>query len=385
MEDGAVAGVVFESKEGRLAIRARVTVDCTGDGDIFGRAGAGADTDIEERDIHHCMNTSWIWGGVDMTRWIAFKTGDAAGFSAFMERGRSLCGGLFERPFVSWRNDVALFMGPRLSGYSAVDIQDLTEVEIRSHRLMAQHLEVYRAHAPGFEQAFLMLSAPQLGVRHSRRLPGVARVTRERWSDATPWDDEIGVSPSLSPKLPPVSVPYGCLVPRAVDGLLVAGRHVSCDAASHSFLREIPQCWLTGQAAGAAAGVAVRCGVMPRAVPVGEVQAELVRQGALLRAGQADLMRRARCQLKWMCEGAMAYATEPLVIESTAGELAAELARAGLRRISAVTVTIEADEPADWITKAEQFARPKVIEAGWSVDDIDRLIKQAQREAASGQ
>jgi hypothetical protein len=112
-------------------------------------------------------------------------------------------------------------------------------VEVRSHRLMAQHLEVYRAHAPGFEQAFLMLSAPQLGVRHSRRLPGVARVTRERWSDATPWEDEIGVSPSLSPKLPPVSVPYGCLVPRALDGLLVAGRHVSSDAASHSFLREM--------------------------------------------------------------------------------------------------------------------------------------------------
>ena len=63
------------------------------------------------------------------------------------------------------------------------------------------------------------------------------------------------------------------------------GRHVSCDATSHSFLREIPQCWLTGQAAGAAAGVAVRRGVAPRAVPVGEVQAELLRQGAFLRAG----------------------------------------------------------------------------------------------------
>ena len=290
MQDGRVAGVVFESKEGRLAIRAGVTVDCTGDGDIVGRAGAGADTDIEERDIHHCMNTSWIWGGCDMTRWIAFKTGDAAGFSAFMDRGRALCGGLFERPFVSWRNDVALFMGPRLSGYSAVDVQDLTEVEVRSHRLMAQHLDVYRAHAPGFEAAFLMLSAPQLGVRHSRRLPGVARVTRERWSDATPWEDEIGVSPSLSPKLPPVSVPYGFLVPVAVDGLLVAGRHVSCDAASHSFLREIPQCWLTGQAAGVAAGVAVARGVTPRAVPIGEVQAELVRQGAWVRVGQEGLV-----------------------------------------------------------------------------------------------
>jgi hypothetical protein len=283
MEDGAVAGVVFESKEGRLAIRARVTIDCTGDGDIFGRAGAGADTDIEERDIHHCMNTSWIWGGCDMDRWIAFKTGDAAGYSAFMDRGRDLSGGLFERPFVSWRNDVALFMGPRLSGYSAVDVQDLTEVEIRSHRTMARHLEVYRAHAPGFENAFLMLSAPQIGVRHSRRLPGMARVLRERWGEAAPYPDEIGVSPSLSPKLPPVSVPYGCLVPHTVNGLLVAGRHVSCDAASHSFMREIPQCWLTGHAAGAAAAVAVARSVAPRAAPVAEVQAELLRQGAFVR------------------------------------------------------------------------------------------------------
>jgi FAD dependent oxidoreductase len=283
MQDGAVAGVIFESKEGRQAIRSRITVDCTGDGDIFGRAGTGADTDIEERDIHHCMNTAWIWGGCDMNRWIAFKTGDTAEFSAFMDRGRSLCGGLFERPFVSWRNDVALFMGPRLSGYSAIDVQDLTEVEVRSHRLMARHLEVYRAQAPGFEQAFLMLSAPQLGVRHSRRLPGVARVTREQWADATPYPDEIGVSPSLSPNMPPISVPYGALLPRTLDGLLVAGRHVSCDAASHSFLREIPQCWLTGHAAGAAAGLAARLNVAPRAVPIAALQAELQRQGAFVR------------------------------------------------------------------------------------------------------
>jgi len=283
LEENRVAGVVFESKEGRLAIRARVTVDCTGDGDIFGRAGAGAETDIEERDIHHCINTAWMFGGVDMARWIDFKTGDAAGFAAFTQRGRALCGGLFERPFVAWRNDVALFMGPRLSGYSGLDIQDLTEVEVRSHRLMAQHLDVYRAHAPGFADAFLMLSAPQLGVRHSRRLPGVARVVREGWSEAAPHPDEIGVSPSLAPQLPPVSVPYGCLLPRTLDGLLAAGRHVSCDAASHSFLREIPQCWLTGQAAGAAAGLAANLRVAPRAVPIGRLQAELLRQGAFVR------------------------------------------------------------------------------------------------------
>ena len=283
LADGRVAGIVFECKEGRLAIRAKVTIDCTGDGDIFHRAGAASENDIDERDIHHCMNTAWLFAGVDMARWIDFKTGDPKGFGEFMERGREACGGLFERPFVSWRNDVALFLGPRLAGYSAVDVADQTEVEIRSHRLMMAHLDFYRAHAPGFGEAFAMLSAPQLGVRHARRLVGVGRVRREDWDAAAPAPDEIGISPSLSPKFPPLSVPYGCLVPQRLDGLLAAGRHISCDPSSHSFLREIPQCWLTGQAAGAAAALAAAEGCEPRAVPVQSLQALLRRQGVLLR------------------------------------------------------------------------------------------------------
>lgn len=190
VEDGAVKGVVFESKEGRMAIMADVVVDATGDGDLFARAGAEYVNDIEEADVHHCMNTSWLFGGVDMNRWIEFKAGQPEAFSAFMAGGREQCG-LFERPFVSWRNDVALFMGPRQSGYSALDVDDLTAVEVRSHRAMAAHLDYFRAHAPGFENAYLMLSAPQIGVRHARRLVGVGAVLRSQWPDGVPLADEI--------------------------------------------------------------------------------------------------------------------------------------------------------------------------------------------------
>lgn len=283
MEDGRIAGVVFESKEGRQAIRARVTVDCTGDGDVFHRAGEGEETDIDERDIHHCTNTVWLFAGIDMERWIAFKTGEPAAFTDFMKRGRDDCGGLFERPFVSWRNDIALFLGPRLAGYSAVNVEDQTEVEIRSHRLMIQHLAFYRANAPGFEQAYAMLSAPQLGVRHTRRMVGVGRISRDQFEDSEPSADEIGLSPSLSPRLPVVSVPYGCLAPRSLDGLLVARRHIFCDPSAHSFMREIPQCWMAGQAAGTAAGLAAECNVAPRSVPLPDLQASLLRQGVVLR------------------------------------------------------------------------------------------------------
>ena len=128
-----------------------------------------------------------------------------------------------------------------------------------------------------------MLMAPQLGVRHARRLRGVGCVAREAW-DGRAAPDEIGVSPSLSPKFANVSVGYGALVPERLDGLLAPGRHLSCDATSHSFMREIPQCWLTGQAAGVAAALAAAKGVEPRAVVVRDIQDALQRQRAHLSA-----------------------------------------------------------------------------------------------------
>jgi len=262
-----------------------VVIDATGDGDLFARAGAAFTNDIEAADVHHCMNTAWLFGGVDMRRWIGFKAGQPEQFAAFMARGREECG-LFERPFVSWRDDIALFMGPRQTGYSALDVDDLTAVEVRSHRAMAQHLSFFRTHAPGFENAYMMLSAPQIGVRHARRLKGVDAVLRSRWPDGIALADEIGVTPAVSPKFPNISIPYGALVPETLDGLLACGRHISCDRNSHGFMREIPQCWITGQAAGVAAALAVTQGVQPRAVDIALLQTELLRQGVYLRAHQ---------------------------------------------------------------------------------------------------
>ena len=282
MEEGKVRGAIFESKAGRQAVRAKVVVDATGDGDMFARAGAAFESDIEAADIHHCMNTAWLLGGVDMNRWIEWRTGSPEQFAQFMTRGREAMRA-FERPFVSWRDDIALFMGPRQSGFSALDVDDQTEVEIRSHRLMALHLDFYRAQAPGFENAFLHLSAPQLGVRHSRRLGGVAKITRAQWPTAKIFDDEVGVTPSVSPKFLNISIPYGCLVPAQLDGLLACGRHIACDPNSHGFMREIPQCWITGQAAGAGAALAANRGIEPRAVDIGELQSALAAQGVHLR------------------------------------------------------------------------------------------------------
>jgi hypothetical protein len=286
VENRIARGAIFESKAGRQAILAKVVIDTTGDGDMFARAGAEFDTDIEEGDVHHSMNTAWVVGGVDMDRWIDWKVHHAEELRLLMDAGRKELG-FFQTPYVTWRPDIAMFLGPRQSGLSALDVDDMTEVEIRSHRLMEGHVQFFRRNAPGFEAAYSLQSAPQLGVRHTRRLAGVSRIERKDWGAGVARPDEVGISPSISPKFPVVSVPYGSLLPRALDGLLAAGRHISCDANSHGFMREIPQCWLTGHAAGAAAAVAVNRGVQPRLVNVHEVRTLLRQQGAHLSEDRA--------------------------------------------------------------------------------------------------
>jgi hypothetical protein len=289
VEGGAVRGVVFESKQGRRAILAKVVVDATGDLDVCALAGAAFESDMDTGDVSHCMNVAWCWAGVDMDRWIAFASESPEEYRSVMQRGADLLG-FVERPVVSWRNDVCLFLGPRLSGYSGVDVDDLTAVELESRRRMVEHLRFFREHAPGFENAWIMTTASQTGIRHTRRLSGARKMTNADWKAGLTHADEIGVSPSPSPKFAPVSVPYGALVPVELEGLLASGRHVACDPSTQSFMREIPQCWLTGQAAGVAAALAVASGKRPRDVDVSRLRSELQRQGVFL---QVDAAREA--------------------------------------------------------------------------------------------
>jgi FAD dependent oxidoreductase len=281
VEDGSVRGVVFESKQGRRALLAKVVVDASGDLDVCALAGVPYESDIDTGDVNHCMNMAWCFGGVDMERWWQFAKQTPDDFRALLRLGAEELG-FIEAPFYAWRNDVCLFLGPRLSGYSGVDVEDLTAVELESRRRMVAHLNFLREHAPGFENAWIMTTAAQLGIRHTRRLNGVRKMTSSDWKEGVRHDDEIGVSPSPSPKFANVSVPFGAILSADLENLLAPGRHVASDPSTQSFMREIPQCWLTGQAAGVAAALAAASGVRPRDIDVRGLQAELARQGAYL-------------------------------------------------------------------------------------------------------
>ena len=281
MDGETIRGIIFESKSGRQAVLAKTVIDATGDGDVFALAGAEFDTDIIEKDIHHALTLGFRWGGVDMERYMSFRKDHKVEYNAVRDKGRKI-GVTTPRGHIMPRSDQVLFMEPKLTGYSALNVEDLSEVEVIGRRRMIAMLDFYRQNMPGFEGAWILDTASQIGTRHSRRLIGSKILTREDWTTGRRFDDEIAISPSPKIKYPTVSVPFGSLVPKRVDNLLAAGRNLSCDAFSHTFMREVPQCWSLGQGAGVAAAIAANGGGLLRDVDMVAVQAELRKQGVPL-------------------------------------------------------------------------------------------------------
>ena len=289
-EGDKVRGVVFESKEGRKALLARVVIDCTGDGDIFALAGAEYEDDFDPESAHARLNTSFRFGNVDMRRFLDFRMIYPEKYSQLMRQASSEDEWLTNTAFVTPNDTIALFLTPKFSGYSALNVSDLTEVEFRSRDTMRQVLAWYRANMPGFERAWIHDTASQIGTRHSRRLKGMRRVDISVWREDGSSAESIGMCPGLSPEFLTLEIPFGVLLPEKLDGILAAGRNLSCDTTSHAALREIPECWVMGQAAGVGAALAIRSGRQVREVPVVETQAELRRQGALV--SRADCIPR---------------------------------------------------------------------------------------------
>jgi FAD dependent oxidoreductase len=286
-EGDDVKGVIFESKEGRKALLAPVVIDCTGDGDIFALAGAAFENDFDDEGAHARINTSFRFGNVDMRRYLDFRMTQADEHSRLMRM--AVDSGINMRAHATPYDSVALFMSPKMSGYSALSIADLTAVEFRSRDIMREGLHWFRNHVPGFERAWIMDSAPQIGTRHARRLAGAERVTLDAWRNDGASDTSIGLCPGMTPAFPTLEIPYGSLVPTRLEGMLAAGRNLSADPRSHAALREIPECWVMGHAAGIAASLALSRGVRLRNVPVEDLQSKLEKQGAVVHRRADDV------------------------------------------------------------------------------------------------
>jgi hypothetical protein len=271
LASGRVQGVFTESKSGRQAIRAAIVIDCTADADAAFRAGCPCDNDTH--DVTLRMNLA----DVDQARADAFQTSDPARFRAIVAEAARLNGGV--------RLDHSRYE----KGIDVTDAAALSRAEIEIRRGYFRALHYLRAHMPGWENARIAATLPQLGVRQSRRIHGEYRVTDDDLRASRHFPDGVARLGAFlldyrlyEPAGLDYDIPYRCLVPRGIDGLLAAGRCVSADYPAANSLRLIAPCFATGQAAGAAAALAARQGVPPRAVPAAELRAALVRQGVHL-------------------------------------------------------------------------------------------------------
>jgi hypothetical protein len=147
----------------------------------------------------------------------------------------------------------------------------------------------YKKNVPGFEKSYIYDSAPQIGTRGSRRLIGEYVLTGEDVKAGRRFDDTVlifprGVPLSWPAERPPenVALPYRCLVPAKLEGLLAAGRCFSSDQAANSMFNVISHCIQMGQAAGTAAALAVKSKVQPRRVNIKILQKRLLAQGVEL-------------------------------------------------------------------------------------------------------
>jgi hypothetical protein len=328
---GAIDALIVETKSGRQAIRGRMFIDCSGDGDLADRAGVPMD---KGDDDGHLLYPTLMFrvGNIDAARagdaWqtIPRLMDEAAqrGDYTFPRRGAIV------RPMkraYEWRVNVTQMKNPDGSAVDGTDALSLSNGEIEGRRQVVDYLRFLRERVPGFEHAYALDIAPQLGIRETRRLIAETMLSGDDVVGCADFVDVIGVNGWPLEKhvagdvvwgwFPDGSrgynqMPYRMLLPQrtddvvhgharerdvargerdrgdegdpcpGIDNLLVAGRCAGMTHDGQSAARVSGGCFVMGQAAGTAAAMSLTSGVSPHNVDVRKLQAQLSLQGAFL-------------------------------------------------------------------------------------------------------
>ncbi len=279
MEGDTVKGVVFESKEGRKAILAKVVIDATGDGDLFSQTGAPYASLADGGTRSSTTALVWRIAGINWDLFEEWKRTRPQAAAALRER-LSAIAGFRCMPLPTNQNDMC-WVNNWHPNMDCTRIADQTKTEMDTRDTMRDVLAYLKEAVPmAFRDAYLYDIAPQLGTRCSRRLKGEYIMNANDWAFAHHFDDVIAWHSTICQinDCGPVEIPYRAILPQKVDGMLCPGRHLSADDVAIDWLNLIPQCVGTGQAAGVAAAVAIADGTTVRSVDIKKVQDILVRQ-----------------------------------------------------------------------------------------------------------
>lgn len=285
----AVTGAVIESKSGRQAIRAKVVIDTTGDGDVAALAGA----EFVKKHDTTSVGFPFSMMNVDMKRLVAYLEkeglvtqlirGQKDGTDDIIRLGFDLRKDERFRPFMEksgmWGplgfsyhdNNFTYINSANKKSVDATDVLECTKAEIELRHQVMELSRMLVKYIPGFEKAYVYWTPNALGVRYTRVIRCEYDLTVEEIVNGTRFDDEVFLygfhdcAPRIMIKdAKYFGMPYRALLPVKVDNLLVAGRLITSTWEAHMSTRNTVSCMAQGEAAGTAAALCAVEGVTPR-------------------------------------------------------------------------------------------------------------------------
>jgi ribulose 1,5-bisphosphate synthetase/thiazole synthase len=296
VEGDRVTGVVIGTKRGLMTLRAKVVVDCTGDADVA--YYAGAETMMDPKELMP------VTLGLALTNIDTSKV-QAEEILSAIQRGKAkyplITSGFMEMlPIANshswWINHAGT---SDLGRVDATDPVERTMAECFSRRQALQMVRALReSDNPALSSIEWVAAGPQVGVRETRRVKGVYILTEQDalagriFEDTIAWRagfvDQGGIKGIENFRMKIHDVPYRALLPEKVDGLLVGGRCISTTHVGAGAGKAMGNCMATGHAAGVAAALSARKGIMPRELKISEVQARLRADGVDLEVKDRD-------------------------------------------------------------------------------------------------
>ena len=297
MEGNEIVGVIIQNKGGRGYIRAKRVVDATGDGDIAASAGVpffkGRESDGRMQPCTIMFNV----GGVDTDRALFPPS-----FETTIETPKGEIQALAKELLPFPAGHVLLYRQPMpgtvcCNMTNAIEIdgtdgESITKGTMICRSQIAPIVKFLREYIPGYENCWLMNSASLIGIRETRHFEGLASLTKDDILEARVHDDWIvrrawfnfdvhnltGASLDKTgaqkhfKQNNDYTIPFGCILPKNVEGLLLSGRNISGSHMAHSNFRIMSVCIAIGEAAGTAAALSVKQNIKLRDVSVKEIQ-----------------------------------------------------------------------------------------------------------------
>lgn len=293
--DGEVKSITISTVSGNIKLKADVYIDATGNGDLFAFAGLPYNEGREEDGLSQPMTMNFRLYNVDWS-----KLDMATAQKKYKELQAE---GKIKNP----REDILIFRTPdlqvmhlnttRIVGADPTDVESYSASEIEVREQVYEMFNFMRKEVAGMENCQLMMSAPELGIRESRRVVGLYEITREDVVSARKFYDGIaratyeidihnpagsGTHHEPVPKNDYYEIPYRALIPVGAKNLIVAGRPISSSHEAHSSLRIMPITTCIGEAAGAAAHMAAKTDTECGLIDVEALRSGLIDHGALV-------------------------------------------------------------------------------------------------------